>query len=576
MMALVLAWFACAPAVLDFQVDVEGPGLVITADAPMDGVRVRTVSGEVAAEFYAPVPQESLWVPVPWTPGERFRVEAWSAELESRRFFSAPAADGPVSVLLEVPLGQAGQPLQDGARIEVATPEQGRTPIGVVVTALQPSVVRVITNGAVESRRLGTVGERGVFVLEIDAEVDLRIEVGGWGRTAALVPVSAGDLSQSLALVSSVFPAAPNGKPDPARPQGRVTLPSAGWAAWIRHTGLGLRPADDQAPWAWEGFVLRNDGEAALNVVITSEVLDAAGLPVHAFRPRLRELDGGLKQVSALVRLPPGEDVEAVLPLFVDRQSAEEGRWTRRFRVSALGASEALLEQEDPLYVTRGNAWASLGFAGALGASLLGLGLLFFRSRRWLSEFATSELMTISLFGALCFAANAASQLVALVASAVLGPFSPLLTGLLDDAFRICLLSTLVTLLPRPGAVALAVLVGTLLRGLALGSFTPVDGMLLGGTVAFLEAGLWLAGLTRSTDWRNERPFLRWVRLSVAFGGASVLASATGLAAAVVLYRLFLAQWYVVMILALPGFLYVLVACWVAVGFADSLRAVES
>jgi hypothetical protein len=44
----------------------------------------------------------------------------------------------------------------------------------------------------------------------------------------------------------------------------------------------------------------------------------------------------------------------------------------------------------------------------------------------------------------------------------------------------------------------------------------------------------------------------------------------------VVLYRLFLAQWYVVMILALPGFLYVLVACWLAVGFADSLRAVES
>ena len=400
--------------------------------------------------------------------------------------------------------------------------------------------------------------------------------MGGWAREATLVPVSAGNLSQSISLVSSVFPAEPNGRPDPARPQGRVTLPSTWWAGWIRHTGLGLRPADDQAPWAWEGFVLRNEGEAALNVVITSEVLDGGGEAAHAFRPRLRELDGGLKKVSALVRLPPGEDVEAVLPLFVDRQDAVEGAWTRRFRVSALGASEALLEDAAPLYVTRGNAWASLGFAAALGASLLGLGLLVARSRRWLAGFATSELMTISLFGSLCFAANAASQLVALVASALLGPFSPLLTGLLDDAFRICLLSTLVTLLPRPGAVALAVLVGTLLRGLALGSFTPVDGMLLGGTVAFLEAGLWLAGLTRSTGWREERPFLRWVRLSTAFGGASLLASATGLAAAVVLYRLFLAQWYVVMILALPGFLYVLVACWVAVGFADSLRAVES
>jgi hypothetical protein len=43
----------------------------------------------------------------------------------------------------------------------------------------------------------------------------------------------------------------------------------------------------------------------------------------------------------------------------------------------------------------------------------------------------------------------------------------------------------------------------------------------------------------------------------------------------VVLYRLFLAPWYVAGVLIGPGFLYVLLACAVALPFADSLRKIQ-
>ena len=112
-------------------------------------------------------------------------------------------------------------------------------------------------------------------------------------------------------------------------------------------------------------------------------------------------------------------------------------------------------------------------------------------------------------------------------------------------------------------------------RGLALGGFSPADPLLLGSAVLWLEGGLWLTGVTRSGAWRDEPPRRRWLRLTAAFGAAAVADGAGGLAAAAVLYRLYFADWYVVLILVVPGFLYTAAACWLATGFAGSLRRVE-
>jgi hypothetical protein len=145
---------------------------------------------------------------------------------------------------------------------------------------------------------------------------------------------------------------------------------------------------------------------------------------------------------------------------------------------------------------------------------------------------------------------------------------------LVDDVFRVALLATLVTLLPHPGTVALAVLISFLMRGLAMGSFHPLDLVALGTSVAWLEGGLFLVGATRSAAW-HERP--RWTRragLAVAFSLSGIASTLGNLAMAAVFYRLWYTGWYIVALAALPGCAYMVLACWLAVPFADSLRRV--
>jgi hypothetical protein len=305
-------------------------------------------------------------------------------------------------------------------------------------------------------------------------------------------------------------------------------------------------------------------------------VVDAEGRPAAAFRSRVREADTASGAVTVLLRIPAGERARAALPFFVERAAVAEGAYLRLVEVTPLGSTVPLHRLERPLFLGRGSPWASLGFVLALLASLGGLVLLVRRGPRWLRALNTAELMTIALFGSLTFVVAAAARLLGYGVASVLGPFAPLLTGLVDDAFRTCLLAVLVMLVPRVGVVAFASLVGYLMRGLALGSFHPADLLYFGSVVCFLEGCLWLAGLTRHQRWLDEGRLSRWVRMSFGFGVANALSVAAGLVVTVVLYRLFLADWYVAMMLFLPGFLYVVVGCWLAVRFAESLRKVTS
>ena len=217
------------------------------------------------------------------------------------------------------------------------------------------------------------------------------------------------------------------------------------------------------------------------------------------------------------------------------------------------------------------------GVAGiAVLAAAIGLVGLLVPGLRGLRRTSTRDLVTISIFASLLFVVGAAGQVIGLAVAAVLGPFGPFLTGVIDEALTTALLVTLITLVPKRGTASLAIVIGWLLRGLVLGGFSVVDVLFVGSQVFWLELFLGLAGLTGGAGrWRDNPPVLRWLRLSVGLGGASVAAAACGLALQVVLYRLWLAPWYVVALLVGPSLLYVVAAVGLAVPFADSLRRVE-
>ena len=90
----------------------------------------------------------------------------------------------------------------------------------------------------------------------------------------------------------------------------------------------------------------------------------------------------------------------------------------------------------------------------------------------------------------------------------------------------------------------------------------------LTGHLFVLEASLWVFGLTRG------RP-LSALRLSAAFATSFSTSIATALAFNVVLYRLFYAEWYVALNIGLSGIVYPVLATFLAIPVARSLRMVE-
>lgn len=581
-----LFWFSCAPPPAPPSATALAGGVEVVAGEPLDRVVVLDASGSPVATRRLPQPLDTVLVPLAWSPGDVYTVDISAGDQHWTVPVSVPTQAGPVSLRLQAPLGQADQAVSDGETVPLLVVEGSNLSVGLVATAREPATLVLEVGGQRQQRTLTAPGERAVFTWKLGQEsagqpvpVSLTAvgEEGAETTRLLLKPdaISRAEAAGRLRLVAVAFPADPSGSVDLARPPGRITLPAAWWSRLLRWSRLGFRPADPTVPWAWQGLTLENQGKVPMNAVVRARMLDAADQVDPAFRPRLREADDGTGAVSALLRIPAGSTATASLPVFVDTRILGDGPWTAELTVTPLGSATPLHVSRTPVYVSRGSTLASAGLGVAVAASLSGLGLLLRRTRRWLGEAQTSELMTISLFGALSFGVSAATQLVGLGLAAMLGPFSGLLTGLLDDALRTALWATLLTLLPRPGTAGLAVCVGTLLRTLVFGSMGPVDLLFMGGHIAWLELCLWAVGITRSGAWRQGSRRARGLRLGVGFGLASTLSMAGGLVLSAVFYRMYYAGWYVAMLLVFPGFVYSLLASWLSLGFTDGLRRVE-
>ncbi|MCB9765486.1 MAG: hypothetical protein H6739_37275 [Alphaproteobacteria bacterium] len=579
MTALLL--LACAGPPAAPTVTLHPEGLTLRAEGGVDRATLTDPDGVPALTRRTPAPVDTLALDTLWTRGGAWTLDvrgpggSWTLPL-------AVDADAlGLGVEIERSDGAGRATVSPGETVPVVSIDGAPAAVAVhVVTATGgEAVVRV---GDETTRLRLAPGRHRVAEAVVTASTPVSVQIGAKTRSFTLAPqtLTGEALAQRLSIAEVTFPADSAGVPDVARPNGRVTLPAAWWRDTLDGLGLGARARDPWAPWAWTGVTLENTGDEPLNVVVRLQVTDDAGAPAPAFRPQLREGDDGSGQLRVLLRVPPHDRATAALPLFVDEalldaHAAAEGRWVRHVEVTPLGATRAVATDRAPLFVSRGSTVASLGLLTALVAAALGSALLAVRLPVWLRTTPTSALTTIALFGALSFVVGAAGQLLTMGLATVLGPFAGLLTGLIDDALRYALLATLLTLLPRPGTAALATLVRWLLSGVAMGTFSPTDLLFVGGRVLWLEGALWLAGVTRNPRWLDEPPALRWLRLSTGFGVASVLTSATGLVLHVTLYRLFLADWYVALMLAGPGFLYVVAACGMAVPFAESLRRIR-
>ena len=568
----------------DLAVSATPAGLSVSAAAGVERVTVLDPGGVPLLTRRLPEPLTELTLMVAWPESGAYTVQVVGGGEERTVALAVDARA--LSVTVEAPLGQDRRPVEAGEVVEVTLIDGQPVTVAVAATAIEAGDASLTMNGEPIAGRALRAGERLVGTASLDGDASVTATVGGESLSFSLetAEVSLEEARRRLRIAAVDFPADAGGRPDVGRPPGRVTLPGAWWRALLQRSGLGSRARDPTVPWGWYGVTLENSGSEPVNVALQLVVTDEDGEPAAAFRPRVRDADDRSGVVRALLRVPAGGVVPgsalASLPLYVDESllsadDAAERRWSASLSIYPLGSDEPLSAWEAPLYVSRGSTVASAGLALAVALGLAGAAMLARMGPRWLATARTSDLTTIALFGALSFLVSAVGRLLSAGVAAALGPFSTMLTALVDDALRYALMATLLTLLPRPGTATLAALTGWLLSGLTTGGVGPAEVLYITGRVAVLEGALWVTGVTRRTDWVDGPPGARWLRLSAAFASTSLITGVTGIAVSMVLYRLFYADWFIAMLLGGPGFLYVLVACWLAVPFADSLRQVQ-
>jgi len=476
-------------------------------------------------------------------------------------------------VRLLVPLGQDSQPLVPGGQITYPTIGEQVTQGALTLTAMDATPISVSLGHVTKDFDAPIAGQTITVTAELQPTAEASVQIGSQLVSTDVKAASVDlDSARKLIEIEDVrFPVDQRGNADLARPDGRITLPARWWSRIIEGLGVGVRPNDRTVPWSYVSVGIRNLSDVPLNLGARIRVSQNDS-PDPIFTPTMRDVDDGTGWVSGQIRVNARSHANLSLPLFVDERSLDEqnrdrAKRTLNVELSTIGDTSTIARHHMPLHIDRGSSVAAFGALLGLFGSLAGVLLIWFRGRKWLS-LPTGTLVTVAMFSTLSFVVNAAAQLLGMGVSTILGPFAFLVTGLLNETIRACLLATLLFLRPRAGVCALAVIVGWLMRSVVLGAGGPTDLLYVSSHVAFLEGSLWLFGLTRGAP-------LNFVRIGTAFSVCFSISIVTALAFNVVLYRLFYADWYVLLNVAVSGVVFPFVAVWLAVPFARSLQRVE-
>ena len=322
--------------------------------------------------------------------------------------------------------------------------------------------------------------------------------------------------------------------------------------------GVEAEQSDYYEPISYQSVRLRNDGENTVHLLVSAINLDAkSGSPVPFLAPP-DEFNAGTNRTFAFASLEAQTSTTVPLPIFFNPSKTKEtasrgfkgrGSYEREIEVRVWGSDTTVLRAVRPLRITTPNQQALVVTVCAFAGTMAGLILFLGYHRSIFSRFTTKRLILISLFGTTIFVTvSIPSTLLANLVSALLGPASFLVTGLINETLYYALLTALLMLVPKPGVITLVSLVRLLLGGVVLGLFNPITLVYTGVSVLLLEAGFKIA--------RNGRHLLP---LALVFGACDSIAVYVDFQISMTLYRLFYAEWYIVSRCVVDGFIYTFV-----------------
>ena len=384
-----------------------------------------------------------------------------------------------------------------------------------------------------------------------------------WERsvTTPLRSATLNEIAGQLRIDDIIMPTDLSGLSDPRQRPDAISSPRpvlGGLGKWFSAKAV---PMDEFQPVAYQTVHIHNQGRETIHAIVASMNRDTKnGNPVPFLSPP-DAVNAGTDRSLAFVSLTGESTTPVSLPIFFDplsqlhRDFTGAGQYERAIEVKVWGSDATVLRATRPLLIVAPNFHALLVTSLVIVITGLGVGLLLCFHPQLFNHFSTKQLILISLFGTTIFIAiNVPSTLLTNLISALLGPISSLVTGLINEMLYYALLTALLILIPKSGVITLVSAVRILLGGVTLGLLTPT--ILLHAVTAalLLELGFLIA--RKVTLDSGAVGGANLLTLALIFGLCDALTVYVDFQLSMTLYRLFYADWYILTRILVDGFTY--------------------
>lgn len=580
----------------------------LSAEAPVQRLNAFNADGVRVAQLNFPTPPrqtEPLYFE--WREGETYKFEATltTGDVDVQTV-TAPRTYTQGNLEIALPYGvgmqleagntasndQVALVLQDSEMTATVLVRNGKTPAIFDVELCLPStltVVRLPTNWQTEATDAGTcLSTTGRFSVasevwyrelvlktstltnadrqEISGVVRFTTDIGQtWEQqtTVQLRAATVSEITEYLSIASIEMPTDATGTVDSKQREDTIYYPRPLFS-WLETS-----QTNPFEPTTYQTVRLRNQGEETIHVAVSSINKDSKSGQVVPFLAPPETANGGMNRSVAFASLPGGEVTEIPLPIYFHPMYLKEGKpeqavpgeYMRDIAVKVWGSDATILREERPLHLIVPNRQALLVSLLAIISSTIGLAIVLKLHKQLFAGFTTKQLIVIALFGTTVFVAvTVPSTLFLNLISALLGPISVLLTGLINETLYYALLTALLIYIsgapenlgrgiPKShskgsGVILLVSAVRLLLGGVTFGLFTPMAIVYTGTSVLLLETGfLFVRG----------RSLLIW---AVVLGLCDAIAVYVDFQLSILLYRLFYADWYIILRILIEGFAY--------------------
>ncbi len=402
----------------------------------------------------------------------------------------------------------------------------------------------------------------GIYSIKTIANISTGGENFHIERESFVRVVSAEELSKIIKINRVIIPSSEEGEETQYQENSLVLKEKSPLLKKMSGGGDGFSPI------AYVGIEVENNGEENAVLLVSFEILDSNKNFVPGFeRPSM----GGDQKLNFVpVNMKASSKEIITLPVYASEDIVLGGDYISRSTVKVFGSDFPASVKENPVKVITRN-WTSIYITlFALILTISAFSLFMIKHRQIFENFKTKYIVMISLFGTVAFATiNVPMTFLWEISHAILGPFSSLFTGIFYEIVFYAIIVSLLILIPKIGVISILIMVRFILNGIVFGNFSPVFLISYGFQAVVLEAALYLTGITRGIKIEDRK-----ISLGINLGVADALSSYVSFNLFIFMYRLFYADWYIMMNLTINGFVYTFIGVLLGIVLGKKLKKV--